>query len=73
MLEYIIQIFQFSIIATKKCYEVYKETGKCAPYTGGKKQSTETNSEGAKMVDLEGKDLKAAIYKYVQITEGNHD
>lgn len=37
-----------------------------------KKAVSRTNSEKAKMLDLEGKDFKTAIYKYVQITERNH-
>ena len=41
-----------------KSNKICKETGKCDPYSGGKKQAIEIAFEEVQMVDLADKDFK---------------
>lgn len=56
-----------------KKLDIQRNREVCNPHKEEKSIQRKVNSERAKMLDLEGKDFKAAIYKYVQITEGHHD
>lgn len=55
-----------------KILDIRRKRKVCTPYREEKSSQWKVNSERAKMLDLD-QDFKAAIYKYVQITEEYHD
>lgn len=57
----------YNIQFSTKYVEAYKETVKCDPYLGKKKQSMETASQRPQILDLADQDFKEAICMFKEL------